>query len=218
MIFENSAVAVVSGGASGLGAATARKLSDMGARVVVFDLNIQAGEAVAQELGGVFQHVDVADPASVAAGFEAVRATLGTPRVMVNCAGIAPAVKTVSRGAAHDPAVFAKAVQVNLIGSFNCASQAACLMAAADPCGPDGARGVIVNTASVAAYDGQIGQVAYSASKGGIVGMTLPMARDLADKGIRVCAIAARRCPSRGAWVRGRNMPIWWDILSTIKC
>jgi len=160
MIFENSAVAVVSGGASGLGAATARKLSDMGARVVVFDLNIQAGEAVAQELGGVFQHVDVADPASV------------------------------SRGVAHDPAIFAKAVQVNLIGSFNCASQAACLMAAADPCGPDGARGVIVNTASVAAYDGQIGQVAYSASKGGIVGMTLPMARDLADKGIRVCAIA----------------------------
>ena len=190
MIFENSAVAVVSGGASGLGAATARKLLEMGARVVVFDLNTQAGEAVSQELGILFQHVDVADPVSVAAGFEAVVAALGTPRIMINCAGIAPAIKTVSRGAAHDPATFAKTIQINLVGSFNCASQAACLMAAADPCGPDGARGVIINTASVAAYDGQIGQVAYSASKGGIVGMTLPMARDLADKGIRVCAIA----------------------------
>ena len=190
MIFGNSAVAVVSGGASGLGAATARKLSEMGARVVVFDLNTQAGEAVAQEVGGLFQHVDVADPVSVAAGFEAVVAALGTPRIMINCAGIAPAIKTVSRGAAHDPAIFFKTIQVNLIGSFNCASQAACLMATADPCGPDGARGVIVNTASVAAYDGQIGQVAYSASKGGIVGLTLPMARDLADKGIRVCAVA----------------------------
>ena len=190
MIFEKSAVAVVSGGASGLGAATARKLTSMGACVAIFDLNVAAGEALAQELGGIFYCVDVADPSSVAAGFEAVVAAIGAPRIMINCAGIAPAMKTVSRGAPHDAATFEKTIQINLIGSFNCSSQAACLMAASDPCGPDGARGVIINTASVAAYDGQIGQVAYSASKGGIVGMTLPKARDLADKGIRVCAVA----------------------------
>jgi NAD(P)-dependent dehydrogenase (short-subunit alcohol dehydrogenase family) len=190
MIFEKSAVAVVSGGASGLGAATARKLTSMGAYVAIFDLNVAAGEAVAQELGGVFHCVDVADPASVADGFEAVVGAIGVPRIMINCAGIAPAMKTVSRGTPHDATTFEKTIQINLIGSFNCSSQAACLMAASDPCGPDDARGVIINTASVAAYDGQIGQVAYSASKGGIVGMTLPMARDLADKGIRVCAVA----------------------------
>ena len=190
MIFEKSAVAVVSGGASGLGAATARKFASMGMRVGIFDINVAGGEVLARELGGVFQYVDVADPASVAAGFEAVVAAIGTPRIMISCAGIAPAIKTVSRGAPHDPATFTKTIQINLIGSFNCASQAATLMAASEPFGPDGARGVIVNTASVAAYEGQIGQVAYSASKGGIVGMTLPMARDLADKGVRVCAVA----------------------------
>jgi NAD(P)-dependent dehydrogenase (short-subunit alcohol dehydrogenase family) len=115
---------------------------------------------------------------------------MGSLRVLVNCAGIGPAAKTVSRGAAHDPAVFETVIKVNLLGSFNCASQAAALMVVADPVAPDGQRGVIVNTASVAAYDGQIGQVAYAASKGGIVGMTLPMARDLADKGVRVCSVA----------------------------
>ena len=109
---------------------------------------------------------------------------------MINCAGIGPAAKTVSRGEAHDPAVFEKVIRVNLMGTFNCASQAAALMAAGEGSSPDGERGVIVNTASVAAYDGQIGQVAYSASKGGIVGMTLPMARDLASHGIRVCTVA----------------------------
>ena len=190
MIFGKSVVAVVSGGASGLGAATVRKFASMGLHVGIFDVNVAGGEALAQELGGVFQCVDVADSASVAAGFESVVAAIGAPRIMINCAGIAPAIKTVSRGAPHDAEAFAKTIQINLIGSFNCASQAATLMAASDPCGSDGARGVIVNTASVAAYDGQIGQVAYSASKGGIVGMTLPMARDLADKGIRVCAVA----------------------------
>jgi NAD(P)-dependent dehydrogenase (short-subunit alcohol dehydrogenase family) len=182
--------AIVTGGASGLGAATAARLAAGGMKLALFDLDEARGAAQAQAVGGIFLRVDVADPASVAAGMEAVEAALGTPRVLVNCAGIGPAAKTVSRGAAHDPALFDKVIRINLIGSFNCASQAAARMVAADPLGADGARGVIVNTASVAAYDGQIGQVAYAASKGGIVGMTLPMARDLADKGIRVCTIA----------------------------
>lgn len=182
--------AIVTGGASGLGAATATALANAGFRVALFDVNDAAGQAHAETLGGMFCHVDVADPASVAAGLDAVEQAMGAPRVLVNCAGIGPAAKTVSRGAAHDPAMFAKTVGINLIGSFNCASQAAARMVASDPLGLDGARGVIINTASVAAYDGQVGQVAYAASKGGIVGMTLPMARDLADKGIRVCTIA----------------------------
>jgi NAD(P)-dependent dehydrogenase (short-subunit alcohol dehydrogenase family) len=182
--------AIVTGGASGLGAATARALAARAMRVTVFDLNEDAGRALAGEIGGRFERVDVADPASVAAGMAAAEAALGVPRVLVNCAGIGPAAKTVSRGEPHDPGMFEKVIRVNLMGSFNCASQAAARMVAAEPMGPDGARGVIVNTASVAAYDGQVGQVAYAASKGGIVGMTLPMARDLADKGIRVCTIA----------------------------
>ncbi|MGY6697584.1 MAG: SDR family NAD(P)-dependent oxidoreductase [Roseinatronobacter sp.] len=182
-------LAVVTGGASGLGAATVRALAANGLRVAIFDLDEERGNVLAEELGHLFCKVDVADPASVARGLE--RATSeGTLRAMINCAGIGPAAKTVSRGAAHDPALFMRAISVNLVGTFNCASQAAAIMAAQPPEGPDGARGVIVNTASVAAYDGQIGQIAYSASKGGIVGMTLPMARDLADKGIRVCTIA----------------------------
>ena len=188
-IFEGRA-AIVTGGASGLGAATARGLAARGMKVAVFDLNSGAGQALAEEIGGLFVRVDVTDPASVAAGLDAVAAGPGVARVLVNCAGIAPAAKTVSRGAAHDPGLFETVIGVNLIGSFTCASQAAARMVAAEPLGPDGARGVIVNTASVAAYDGQVGQVAYAASKGGIVGMTLPMARDLADKGVRVCAIA----------------------------
>lgn len=183
-------VAVVTGAASGLGAATARGLANAGMRVAIFDLNVALGRDLAADIDGIFCAVDVADPVSVSAGFEQVVTQLGAPRVLVNCAGIGPAAKTVSRGEAHDPAMFIKTIQINLIGSFNCASQAAAHMVAATPKGPDGARGVIVNTASVAAYDGQIGQLAYAASKGGIVGMTLPMARDLADKGIRVCTIA----------------------------
>ncbi len=182
-------VAVVTGGASGLGAATARALAQAGLQVAILDRNADAGQAMAAELGGHFHQVDVADPASVADGFAGATAG-GALRVLVNCAGIGPAAKTVSRGAAHDPALFLQALHVNLGGTFNCASQAAAIMAAQDPIGPDNARGVIVNTASVAAYDGQVGQVAYAASKGGIVSMTLPMARDLADKGIRVCTIA----------------------------
>ncbi len=183
-------VAVVTGGASGLGAATASALANAGLRVALFDLNADKGEAHAHEIGGLFCAVDVSDPASVRAGFARVVSELGAPRVMVNCAGIGLAGKTVSRGEAHTYELFDKTIRINLIGSFNCASQAAALMVAQEPMAPDGARGVIVNTASVAAYEGQIGQVAYAASKGGIVGMTLPMARDLADKGIRVCSVA----------------------------
>lgn len=182
--------AIVTGGASGLGAATARKLSESGLKLALFDLNADAGEGLAAQLGGVFAQVDVSDPASVAQGLALVEERLGAPRILVNCAGIGPAAKTVSRGVAHDATLFDKVVRINLIGSFNCASQVAARMIAQEPVNADGARGVIVNTASVAAYDGQIGQVAYAASKGGIVGMTLPMARDLADKGVRVCTVA----------------------------
>ena len=182
--------AIVTGGASGLGAATAAQLSANGMRVVLFDRNAEKGAAQARRIGGAFEPVDVSDPASVAAGIDAATAAFGTPRVLVNCAGIGGAAKTVSRGAAHDFGLFEKTLRVNLMGSFNCASQVAARMVAAEPIGRDGARGVIVNTASVAAFDGQVGQVAYAASKGGIVAMTLPMARDLADKGIRVCTVA----------------------------
>lgn len=190
MIFEDNSVAVVTGGASGLGAAAAQALADKGLRLAIFDMNAEQGAARAADISGQFYQVDVSDPTSVAEGLARVVVDIGPPRVLVNCAGIGPAAKTVSRGAAHDPALFEKVIKVNLIGSFNCASQAAALMVESDPMAPDGARGVIINTASVAAYDGQIGQVAYAASKGGVVGMTLPMARDLADKGVRVCSVA----------------------------
>jgi len=189
-LWESGAAAVVTGGASGLGAATALALGAAGFRVAIFDLDATAGRSRAGDVGGVFFQVDVTDPGSVSAGLDGVAECFGTLRVLVNCAGIAPAARTVSRGSFHDPAVFERTIRVNLIGSFNVASQCALRMAAADGAGPDNARGVIVNTASVAAFDGQVGQVAYAASKGGIVGMTLPMARDLADKGIRVCTIA----------------------------
>ncbi len=182
--------AVVTGGASGLGAATAMRLAEDGLNVSIFDLDDAAGHAHAERIGGQFFRVDVSDPAAVASGLAQVKQSVGVPRVLVNCAGIVGAGKTVSKGAPHDVALFERTLRVNLMGSFNCAAQAAALMAAADPIDEDGARGVIVNTASVAAYDGQVGQVAYAASKGGIVGMTLPMARDLADKGVRVCSIA----------------------------
>lgn len=191
MDINSGIAAVVTGGASGLGEATARMLAGLGAKVAIFDMNAEAGEAVARELGGVFQKVDVSDPTSVAAGLKAARAAHGQERVMVNCAGIAPAERTVNRdGSSHDPAKFAAVIGVNLIGTFNCASQAAAGMSAAEPIGEDGERGVIINTASVAAYDGQIGQLAYGSSKAGVVGMTLPMARDLSRSGIRVLTIA----------------------------
>jgi len=184
------AVALVSGAASGLGEATARSLAARGMRVAIFDLNAEAGGAVAQDIGGAFYKVDVTDADSVADAVAKAADDLGTIRVAVSCAGIAPAAKTVSRGAPHDPALFAKTISINLIGTFHLASQAAAQMVTADPIDADGTRGVIVNTASVAAYEGQVGQIAYAASKGAVASMTLPMARDLADKGVRVAAIA----------------------------
>ncbi|MGB0854810.1 MAG: SDR family NAD(P)-dependent oxidoreductase [Pikeienuella sp.] len=186
----NGIAAVVTGGASGLGEATARMLAGAGAKVTLFDMNADRGAAVAAEIGGAFASVDVSDPASVAEGFKAARAAHGQERVVVNCAGIAGAQKTVGKEGAHDPALFIKTIQVNLIGTFNVASQSAEGMCTADPVGPDGERGVIINTASVAAFDGQIGQIAYAASKAGVAGMTLPMARDLSRNGVRVMGIA----------------------------
>ena len=186
----SDSVAIVTGGASGLVNATVRALSKRGMRVVIFDLNEELGRSEATNIGAQYYGVDVADPASITQALDQVEKNLGTPRVLVNCAGIGPAAKTVSRGQPHDPAMFAKVIHINLLGTFYCASQVATRMAVAEPLDEDGVRGVIVNTSSVAAYDGQVGQVAYSTSKGGIVAMTLPMARDLADKGIRVCAVA----------------------------
>lgn len=190
MDVNDSRTAVVTGGASGLGAAVAEALAAKGAHVAIFDMNEELGAAKADELGGSFHRVDVSDPASVREALNAVKEARGGLNIVINCAGIGPAAKTVSRGEAHDPAIFEKTIAVNLIGTFIVSSQAAAIMAAGEPLNEDGERGVIVSTASVAAFDGQIGQVAYSASKGGIVGMTLPMARDLSQYGIRVCTIA----------------------------
>ncbi|EPX76228.1 SDR family NAD(P)-dependent oxidoreductase [Salipiger mucosus] len=190
MQITKDTVAVVSGGASGLGGATAGALAEAGARVTILDMNAEAGQARAEQIGGHFAECDVSDPDSVAAALAGVTEREGALHIAVSCAGIAPGAKTVSRGAPHDAATFAKTIAVNLTGTFNLASQAAALIAGNEPLDADGNRGVIVNTASVAAYEGQVGQVAYSASKGGVVGLTLPMARDLAQYGIRVCAIA----------------------------
>ncbi|MFC9995391.1 3-hydroxyacyl-CoA dehydrogenase [Nocardia sp. NPDC127526] len=182
-------VAVVTGGASGLGLATVRELHAAGAKVVVLDLPSSDGKAVAEELGErvVFSPGDVTSEADVTAALDAA-AGLGTLRIAVNCAGIGNAVKTVGKQGAFPLEAFTKIINVNLIGTFNVIRLAAERIAAAEEA--DGERGVIVNTASVAAYDGQIGQAAYSASKGGIVGLTLPVARDLASYKIRVMTIA----------------------------
>lgn len=190
MQITSETIAVIAGGASGLGAATARMLAEQGAQIVIFDHDPRAGTAIASELKGQFIETDVSDPTSVSAAFEQLWKHHDALHIAVNCAGIAPAAKTVSKGAAHDPVTFVNTINVNLIGTFNVASQAAAVMAENDSLDDDGGRGVIVNTASIAAYEGQVGQVAYAASKGGVVGMTLPMARDLAQLGIRVCAIA----------------------------
>lgn len=188
MQLENVA-AIVTGGASGLGAATARKLAARGAKVTVFDLNAALGEKLAADIGGQFFKVDVADDETVASAVEAAEAAHGIARVLVNCAGLGPPAKTVNReGQPHSLDGFRKVVEINLIGTFNVLSKVAARLSSAEPIGEE--RGVIVNTASVAAFDGQIGQAAYSASKGGIVGMTLPIARDLAQFGIRVVTIA----------------------------
>lgn len=181
--------AIVTGGASGLGNATAKMLAANGAKVAIFDMNEDAGKAAAEEIGGIFCTVNVADDASVSAGLDAAERAHGTARVLVNCAGIAPAVKTVGReNVPHALDIYRKTIEVNLIGTFNVLSKFAARLAAADPVGEE--RGVAINTASVAAYDGQIGQAAYASSKGGVVGMTLPVARDLAQHKIRVMTIA----------------------------
>lgn len=182
--------AIVSGGASGLGEATARALAGSGARVVVADLNAERGRGLADALGGRFVPCDVTDEAQVGEAVQAAEA-LGAPlRVAVACAGIGWASRIVGRdGSPHDLATFTKVVEVNLIGTFNLWRVAAAAIARTDPL-EEGQRGVMIGTASVAAFDGQIGQIAYSASKGGVVGMTLPAARDLAPVGVRVCTIA----------------------------
>ena len=193
MKIDSSISAVITGGASGLGAATARKLAGMGAKVALFDLNAEKGEALAKELGGVFCEVNVTDEASVDAGFAKSRAAIGQERILINCAGTGNAIKTASRDKktgeiTHFPLdKFNMIIQINLVGTFRCIAKSAAGMMTLDPV--DGERGAIVNTASVAAEDGQIGQASYSASKGGVVGMTLPIARDLSRELIRVNTI-----------------------------
>jgi NAD(P)-dependent dehydrogenase (short-subunit alcohol dehydrogenase family) len=188
----NGSAAIISGGASGLGAATARELARVGATVVIADLNEERGKALADELGGVFAKTDVSDDEQVQAAVDAAVATGKPLRVVVNSAGIGWAERTVNReGAPHNPATYRKVIEVNLIGTFNLMRIAAAAIAKTEPVDADGQRGVVVNTASVAALEGQTGQLAYSASKGGIVGMTVPAARDLAAIGVRVNTI----CP-----------------------
>jgi NAD(P)-dependent dehydrogenase (short-subunit alcohol dehydrogenase family) len=185
----NGVAAIVTGGASGLGGATTARLAKAGAKVTIFDLNAELGEAHAQAIGGHFIAVNVADEGAVEAALEAAEAVNGKARILVNCAGIGPPAKVIGRdGSAIPLGDFTKIVTVNLGGSFNVLSKFAARLHAADAIGEE--RGVIVNTASVAAYDGQIGQAAYAASKGGIVGMTLPIAREFARYGIRVMTIA----------------------------
>lgn len=191
MKLSNKIAAVVTGGASGLGEATARTLAAQGVRVAVFDMNVERGKEVAKDIGGHFCRVDVSDVESVSVALAQARQIHGQERICVNCAGVAPAAKTVDRdGNYHQPDAFAKTIAVNLIGTFNVSSQSAAGMVSADPVTEDGERGVIINTASVAAFEGQIGQAAYAASKGGVAALTLPMARDLSCDGIRVMAIA----------------------------
>jgi NAD(P)-dependent dehydrogenase (short-subunit alcohol dehydrogenase family) len=182
-------VAAITGGASGLGAGTAKEFIAAGAKVALLDVQEERGKELAAELGVKFFKCDVTSEADVKSALAAVSSELGVPRILVNCAGTGIAVKTTSRGEAHPIDQFNRIININLIGTFNCIRLAATAMVDLEPL-EHGERGVIINTASVAAFDGQIGQAAYSASKGGIVGMTLPIARDLADKGIRVCTIA----------------------------
>jgi NAD(P)-dependent dehydrogenase (short-subunit alcohol dehydrogenase family) len=183
--------AVITGGASGLGEATVRRLARMGANVAIFDLNAERGNAIAAELGDsvLFQSVNVTSEESVAAAIAATMERFGAIHICCNYAGIGNAMKTLGKQGVFPLAEFNKVIQINLVGTFNTLRLAAEQMARNEPVNADGVRGVIINTASVAAYEGQIGQAAYSASKGGIVGMTLPIARDLASYGIRVNSI-----------------------------
>lgn len=194
MELNSNIAAVVTGGASGLGAATARALASHGVKVAIFDLQAEKGEAMAAEIGGVFCQVNVTSDESVDAGFAKAREAHGQERILVNCAGVGNAMKTASRSK-EDGSIkffpsqaFEWVIQINLIGTFRCIARSAAGMLTLDPL-PGGERGAIVNTASVAAEDGQMGQAAYSASKGGVVGMTLPIARDLSREGIRINTI-----------------------------
>ena len=195
MKLDKTIAAIVTGGASGLGEASARMLAGQGVKVALFDMNAERGEAVAGEIGGLFCAVDVTDEASVEAGLEKARAAHGTERILVNCAGIVLGRKTLSADRetgelrAHDLASFKRTIEVNLIGTYNVIAKSALAMAAAEPIDEDAGRGVIVCTSSVAGSEGQIGQAAYAASKGGVLGLTLPVARDLAQYGIRVVTI-----------------------------
>ena len=189
----NGISAIVTGGASGLGEATARRIADRGAKVVIVDMNPEKGEAVAKEIGGVFAPADVADTDQVIAAVEAAK-EMGPLRAMVTAAGIGWPGRTIGKDGQYDSAhsldIYKKVLEVNLVGTFNCIRLAATAMSQTEPVNDDGERGAIVTVTSVAAFDGQIGQAAYSSSKGGIVGLTLPAARELAQFGIRVCAIA----------------------------
>jgi NAD(P)-dependent dehydrogenase (short-subunit alcohol dehydrogenase family) len=186
----NGASAIVSGGASGLGAAAARALAGLGALVTVADLDEEKGAALADELGGGFVRCDVSDEAQVAAAVDAASGR-GPLRVAVSCAGIGTAGRIVSRdGSPHPLGLYRKTVDVNQVGTFNVLRLAAAAMAALDPVDGEGQRGVVVNTASIAGFEGQVGQIAYAATKGAVVGMTITAARDLAQLGIRVCSIA----------------------------
>jgi NAD(P)-dependent dehydrogenase (short-subunit alcohol dehydrogenase family) len=181
--------AIITGGASGLGAATAEALHAAGVKVALWDMNAEKGEALARKLGGVFCSVNVADEASVKAGLEKSVAAIGAPRILVNCAGIATGEKTIGKNGPHKLDSYKRVLDVNLAGTFNCIRLVAEAMERLEPL-EDGERGVIINTASVAAFEGQIGQAAYAASKAGVVGMTLPVARDLMNAGIRCNTIA----------------------------
>jgi NAD(P)-dependent dehydrogenase (short-subunit alcohol dehydrogenase family) len=182
---------LITGASSGLGAATAQRLANAGANILIADLNSEAGEALAADLGAnaKFVKTNVASEEDVQGAVDTAVSTFGALHGAINCAGIAIATKVIGRNGPHDLDAFSKVIQVNLIGTFNVIRLAAAVMAASEPNGA-GERGVIINTASVAAFDGQMGQAAYSASKGGVVGMTLPIARDLARSGIRVMTIA----------------------------
>ena len=187
--------AVITGGASGLGAATARSLAGKGVKVAILDVNEAAGTAFAKEIGGTFAKCDVTKEADVDAALAAARAAHGQERILVNCAGVAIGQRIARKGehgaaaVPHDRPAVARVVSINLIGTFLMMSKSSAGMMALDPIGDDGERGIMINTSSVAAEDGQIGQVAYAASKGGVKSMVLPIARDLAQSGIRVCAI-----------------------------
>ncbi len=185
----STTAAIITGGASGLGEATARYFAENGAQVTILDRDAERGPQVASEIGGHFAQTDVTDEASVAAAVALGVEKMGKITATVNCAGIAYGIKTVGKDGPHPLDAFQRTIDINLVGTFNVSRLASVEMAKNKP-ESDGARGVIVNTASVAAFDGQKGQAAYSASKGGVVGMTLPMARDLASSGIRVMTIA----------------------------